>query len=171
MYLSLHFLTQFPIMIMQESQKEVSILRVYLDNCCFNRPYDDQSQVGISLEAQAKLHIQDLIKAGKLELVSSFILAFENSQNPHAARRETIRQFIEHNATLYLSSSFQDKISAKRNEIMATGIKYKDASHLACAIYANCDIFVTTDKRLLKYHTDSIRVINPTDFFIFEGEI
>lgn len=30
-------------------------IRVYLDNCCFNRPYDDQSQIKINLEAQAKL--------------------------------------------------------------------------------------------------------------------
>lgn len=146
-------------------------MRVYLDNCCFNRPYDDQSQVGISLEAQAKLHIQDLIKAGKLELVSSFVLAFENSQNPHETRRETIRQFIEENASIYLNRSLQDKIASKRDEIMATGVKYKDATHIACAIYANCDVFVTTDKRLTKYHADSIRIINPTEFFIFEEEM
>ena len=146
-------------------------MRVYLDNCCFNRPYDDQSQCGISLESQAKLHIQDLIKAGELELVSSFVLAFENSQNPYEARRETIKRFIEHNASIYLNRSFQDMIATKRDEIMATGIKYKDASHLACAIQANCDIFITTDKRLLKYHTDAIKIINPTEFFIFEEEM
>ena len=143
-------------------------MRIYLDNCCFNRPYDDQSQVGISLETQAKLHIQDLIKAGKVELVSSFVLAYENAQNPHESKRETIRQFIERNASIYLNRSFKDKITLLRDEIMATGVKYKDASHLACAICANCDVFVTTDKRLTKYHTDSIRIINPTEFFILE---
>lgn len=31
-------------------------MRVYLDNCCYNRPYDDQTQLRISLESQAKLH-------------------------------------------------------------------------------------------------------------------
>ena len=25
-------------------------MKVYLDNCCYNRPYDDQSQLRISLE-------------------------------------------------------------------------------------------------------------------------
>lgn len=34
------------------------MLRIYLDTCCFNRPYDDQSHIRNSLEAQAKLHIQ-----------------------------------------------------------------------------------------------------------------
>ena len=25
-------------------------MRIYLDNCCYNRPYDDQSQIRISSE-------------------------------------------------------------------------------------------------------------------------
>jgi hypothetical protein len=37
-------------------------MRVYLDNCCYNRPYDNQSQLRISLETQAKLYIQQLIR-------------------------------------------------------------------------------------------------------------
>lgn len=32
-------------------------MRIYLDNCCFNRPYDDQSHLGIRLESDAKLYI------------------------------------------------------------------------------------------------------------------
>lgn len=49
-----------------------------MDNCCFNRPYDDQSQLRISLETQAKLYIQDLIKNSKVELAASYMLLFEN---------------------------------------------------------------------------------------------
>jgi len=37
-------------------------MRVYLDNCCYNRPYDDQTQMRINLETQAKLYIQQLIR-------------------------------------------------------------------------------------------------------------
>lgn len=46
-------------------------MRVYLDNCCFNRPYDDQTYIRVSLETQAKLYIQDKIKSQELELASS----------------------------------------------------------------------------------------------------
>lgn len=28
-------------------------MRIYLDNCCYNRPYDDQSYLNVSLETQA----------------------------------------------------------------------------------------------------------------------
>jgi hypothetical protein len=36
-------------------------IKMYLDNCCFNRPYDDQQQIRIKLETKAKLHIQQQI--------------------------------------------------------------------------------------------------------------
>lgn len=39
-------------------------MEIYLDNCCFNRPYDNQSFVQIELETQAKLYIQYQIKQG-----------------------------------------------------------------------------------------------------------
>jgi hypothetical protein len=32
--------------------------RIYLDNCCFNRPYDDQAYLTIKLESEAKLFVQ-----------------------------------------------------------------------------------------------------------------
>jgi hypothetical protein len=35
--------------------------RIYLDNCCFNRPYDNQNNLLVLLETEAKLFIQDLI--------------------------------------------------------------------------------------------------------------
>jgi len=47
---------------------------------------------------------------------------------------------------------------------MQTGIKLKDASHTACAIVAKCDYLITTDKRLLKFQDERIKVINPIEF-------
>lgn len=39
---------------------------IYMDTCCFNRPYDDQSLIRNSLEARAKLHIQSRIRSGHI---------------------------------------------------------------------------------------------------------
>jgi len=47
---------------------------------------------------------------------------------------------------------------------MRTGVKLKDASHTACAIIAGCDYLITTDKRLIKYTDNRIKIINPIDF-------
>lgn len=47
---------------------------IYLDNCSFNRPFDDQSQIRIRIETEAKLYIQENIVSGKLQLCWSYIL-------------------------------------------------------------------------------------------------
>ena len=49
---------------------------------------------------------------------------------------------------------------------MSTGIKFKDACHVASAILASADYFISTDYRLLKYVTDDIKIMNPLDFFV-----
>ncbi|MDR1703348.1 MAG: hypothetical protein LBS19_01510 [Clostridiales bacterium] len=49
-------------------------MRIYLDNCCYNRPFDEQTSVTIRLETDAKLQIQEMIRCGELELCWSFIL-------------------------------------------------------------------------------------------------
>ena len=38
-------------------------MRVYLDNCCYNRPFDEQTQLKVRLETEAKMEIQTLVKA------------------------------------------------------------------------------------------------------------
>jgi len=139
-------------------------MRVYLDNCCFNRPYDDQSYMSIHLEAQAKLHVQDLIRSGKLEMATSYMLDLENGQNPYEMRRTAISDFMTNNATIYVSDAKLKEISEQANAIMETGVKYKDACHVACAIMSECDYFLTTDRRLLKYRTDKLKMMDPMDF-------
>ena len=43
-------------------------MRIYLDLCCFNRPYDDQSQLRVYLETVAKLSLQDKVRSGECAL-------------------------------------------------------------------------------------------------------
>lgn len=69
-------------------------MRIYLDMCCYNRPYDDQSQLKITMETQSKLYIQTLIKEKKLNLITSYMLRYECSNNPFEMRRNTIFDFI-----------------------------------------------------------------------------
>ena len=140
-------------------------LRIYLDNCCFNRPYDDQSQLRISLETQAKLYIQGLILSDRFELASSYMLDYECSRNPYEMRRTTIRSFLDKNTVVYLDEeNYKEKVDELAKEITATGVKSADAIHTACAILAKCDYFLTTDDRLLKYKSERIEIIDPIEF-------
>ena len=49
---------------------------------------------------------------------------------------------------------------------MASGIKAKDALHLACAISGGCGYFITTDDRILKLAraVQGIAVVDPASF-------
>ena len=123
--------------------------KIYLDNCCYNRPYDDQSQLTISLEASAKLEIQQQIRDGKVDLSTSYILIAENSANTFESKRSDIQRFIDEYTHTYVSEDSDTDVKKLAADIMDTGVKLMDACHVACAIIAGCDYFITTDKRLL----------------------
>lgn len=141
-------------------------MKVYLDNCCYNRPYDDQTQRRISLETQAKLHVQEMIRNDELELVTSFINMYELSQSKFASRRETILEYVQDNASEFINSDNGGQIKQRAEEIMKTGITMKDAYHIACAESVGCDYLLTTDDRFLKYKPEDLQIINPIDFLL-----
>lgn len=139
-------------------------MRIYLDNCSYNRPYDDQSQIRIHLETQAKLHIQDMIRQKQVELVTSYILDFENSRNRSIQKKMAIEKFMNDYTAFYVSNQNEKELEKIAAFIMETGIKEKDAYHLACAILSKCHFFVTTDDRLLKYKSENIYLVTPGEF-------
>ena len=136
-------------------------LKVYLDNCCFNRPYDNQNNLLVLLETEAKLFIQDLIHSEKLILVWSFVLDYENNDNPFEEKKKSI---ILWKSLAVTDCDLCDEIADKAKTLMQSGLKQKDASHIACAIYANADYFITTDRKILNKHVQGINLINPIDF-------
>ena len=139
-------------------------MRIYLDNCAYNRPYDELTQLTVSLEAQAKLQIQSWIRKGKFELVSSEILMLEISDCPFEVRRKGITEYIKENSSIHVGADNNRKVDETAKEIMLTGVKYKDACHIASALIAKCEYFISTDKRLPKSHSDRIRLLNPVQF-------
>jgi hypothetical protein len=62
-----------------------------LDNYCYNRPFDDQTQLIVNLETEAVLYIHEEIRKGKIELVWSYILDMENDDNPYEQKRNSVR--------------------------------------------------------------------------------
>ena len=136
-------------------------MKIYLDNCCFNRPFDDQSQLRIKLEAELK--IQDEIKAGKFQLIWSYILQSENEANPYSERRRAIREWKNH---AIMDMNEESSILEKGTELMLSGLRNKDALHIACAILATCEYFLTTDDKILNKNesVEGITITDPIDF-------
>lgn len=147
-------------------------MRVYLDNCCYNRPYDNQSQIRIRLETEAKLHIQQMIREKKLELVTSYMLEYENSKNRSYMKRQAILEFIQQNEAYYVGVERSADVEEIAASIMRTGVKEKDAVHVASALLAKCKFFVSTDDRLLKYQNEIMRVVSPCELIrLLEEEL
>jgi hypothetical protein len=63
------------------------IPRIYLDVCCLNRPFDDQRQDRIRLEAEAVLLIMGRCEAGAWQWLSSAVVEEEVNHTPSSERR------------------------------------------------------------------------------------
>lgn len=134
-------------------------LRVYLDNCCFNRPFDDQQQLRIRLETESKLAIQQYVLDKKLELAWSYMLDFENVANPFELRRIHIESWHRH---AIADVSENPAILEQAEALARLGLRNKDALHVACAMAMRCDYFLTTDDRIL-HKAGSINAIAVSD--------
>jgi predicted nucleic acid-binding protein len=119
----------------------------------------------------AKLYIQELVKYACLTLVYSYVSLDEIEVSKAETSKISILKFIRDNASVYVGAEYEEASVQIAEGIKKTGVKDFDALHVACAIIGMCDYFITTDKRLLKYKTGAITVINPVDYMkILEGE-
>ena len=142
-------------------------MRVYLDNCCYNRPFDEQDQLSVRLETMAKLAVQLLMATGGVEYAWSDILTLEVSHNPSRQRRQRIMAWRQGAVVDVISDN---AVLARGRTFQTLGVKPKDALHLASAIEAGCDWFLTTDRGILKKVSEigEMRVANPTNYIMTE---
>jgi predicted nucleic acid-binding protein len=139
---------------------------IYLDICCLNRPFDDQSSLVVRLQTEAKLFVQEKILSGEISLAWSTILDLENSANPYLERRNAVSRWRQYAQVDIVPGETVVQL-AKPLEVK--GIKSMDALHLACAIEANAQFLLTTDKILLRKASDEnrVQVLDPVDFVRF----
>ena len=137
--------------------------KIYLDTCCLNRPFDDQTQERIRLESEAVLAILSRIEKGEWDWIGSEVLLDEIEQTPDTqklSRARLLSGFIKHTVDI-------SEAEVKRaRELQRVGFKEFDSLHLACAETAKADVFLSTDDRLLKLAKRvskrlKLRVVNP----------
>jgi predicted nucleic acid-binding protein len=120
--------------------------RVYLDTSAYNRPFDDQTQPKIFLETQAVVIILQMIETKAVELISSSVLEYENSRNPHPIKQEAMSRYLQ---LAELRQEVSEVIRKRAEELEQKGLKAIDALHVACAEAVNSNYFITCDKRLI----------------------
>jgi predicted nucleic acid-binding protein len=141
-------------------------MRIYLDMCCFNRPYVDQTQPHIRIETEAKIVIQQKIKNTECELLWSSILVFECAKNPFAEHRIAILNWRNIASTMVMVNH---SVLELATSLMSYGVGKYDALHVACSVAGGAQLFVTTDDRLLKRlrTADGVVAMLPQDAWAF----
>jgi predicted nucleic acid-binding protein len=138
--------------------------RVYLDTSIYNRPFDNQEQPKIFLETQAVILILQMVEAQLIELVSSSVLEYENSQNPFPIKQQAMSRYLQ---MATIKQQVNETIRQRAELLEERGIKAIDALHVACAIAANCDYLITCDRRLINRCRDlAVPTLNPVDFIL-----
>jgi len=122
-------------------------MKIYFDVCCINRPFDDQNQVRIHLEAEAILSILKNIDNGLWLFVSSDVVSMEIKKTSDPERCERLTS-INNKAKNYVS--VDEDILNRTKDIQAMGFTTYDAMHIACSEKAKVDVFCTTDDKIRK---------------------
>ena len=99
-------------------------MRVYLDNCCYNRPFDDQTQVKVLIETLVKLNIQQQMRDGVVEYVWSEVLDFEVGRSRFLDRK---RQILPWAGGATVDVELNEDIRARAREFETVGIKPMDS--------------------------------------------
>ena len=105
-----------------------------------------------------------MVKNNELELVTSYMLDYENAKNRFWHKRQAISEFMNENEAYYVSQDRNEEAIQIAEEIKKTGVKNADALHVACAILAKSNYFITTDDRLLKYRSEKVEIVTPGEF-------
>ena len=119
---------------------------IYRDVCCLNRPFDDQTQVRIHLEAEAVLMVLSRCEAGAWQWIGSEVIDWEIAQTPDPERRRRVGLLIQH---AHRSVIVGEGEVSRAQQFEEWGVSALDALHLACAESGGADVFLTTDDKLL----------------------
>jgi hypothetical protein len=120
---------------------------VYLDVCCLNRPFDEQAQARVHLEAEGVLIILARCSAGDWTWMSSDVVDLEIERTPDPERRRRVQLLVSH---AHRSVQAGANETERAVQFEAWGIRAFGALHLACAELGQVDVFLTTDDRLLR---------------------
>ena len=141
--------------------------KIYIDVCCLNRPFDDQTQDRIRLEAEAILLILQHLESKEWQWFSSVVVDYEINQTPNLERRSRVKQLA---AGSHKIIRLNNSITERGEIIKGMGFKTYDALHIACAEDGQADIFLSTDDKLLKLGAQyakklKVHIQNPLRWF------
>lgn len=142
-------------------------MKIYMDVCCLNRPFDYQYDDRINIESEAILKILYRCQDEEWQLLGSDIIDFEISKMLDYDKKQKVLMLynISNSKTSFNSTIYSLSLKYKNK-----GLKQFDSMHLASAIVAKADVLLTTDKKFIRIAqqiTDlAIEVKNPVNWFM-----
>lgn len=118
------------------------MIKVYLDNCVYNRPFDDQTNERIFIETRAFYIVIKWIEEGKIISIHSDALEYENALTSNPDRKGRVKSYLSLAKEYVKLSEFSIK---RANEIVTLGFRDMDALHIAMAEERKAHYFVTCD--------------------------
>lgn len=145
-------------------------MKLYLDLCVYNRPFDYQGQERVALETSAFIYILEKIENAAYTLVTSEALIFENNKNTDEQRKMRVASYFQ------LAKEFKniDGSDMERvNALKRFRFSDVDALHIALAEKSGADYFITCDDEILKSYKQykasiNIDVVNIMEFIALE---
>jgi len=138
------------------SQMKRTRTRLYLDACCLNRPFDDQTQERVRMEAEAVKAILLRIGTGEWLWTGSEVLLFEIAQISDPDLQLDVA-LMAHDVDETIAVGDPEEHRAR--ELRALGFKNADAMHLAVAEKGQVDVFLTVDDAILKLASRNTAVL------------
>jgi predicted nucleic acid-binding protein len=131
-------------------------MKLYLDLCVYNRPFDYQGQERVFLETGVFVYLIEQIEKGRYGLVCSEALVYENERNPDNVRRDRISSYFK------LAKEFivLEKADFERATLLRKlGFADMDAIHISCAEKGGTDFFITCDESIVKLYRKNAQVM------------
>ena len=142
-------------------------MSVYLDNCCYNRPFDDQAQARIHLESEAVLAILRACENGALSILSSPVVKMEIDRISDGDRRGKV---LALHSLATSNVALTEEIKRRAEELRAeSSIRLMDSLHVASAEAGKAAAMLTTDDKLIKACAKmklGVKVMNPVHFLL-----
>jgi len=142
------------------------LLKIYLDTCCYGRPWDGQASASIIAEANAIETIIDWRHINSYMIIGSSVLDVEILKNPNVKDRDAIMDFYRDARDDYAYLTATDR--ARAQSFQAAGLKVNDSYHLAVAEAVGVDVLLTVDKPFLqtvnRRNMCGVTVMNPLNF-------
>lgn len=131
-------------------------MKLYLDLCVYNRPFDDQGQPRIALETNAFIYVLEMVEDGKCTLVTSDAVLYENSKNPNEERRVRVQSYLK---LAKERIRVQDTDIERANFLKGLGFSGIDALHLTIAERAGVNYLITCDDDIVKNYKKHLNAI------------